>query len=148
MATLKARLDKQGHFAVCGLRDCGTRLFQVFQPIDEISRDRWNAAGASIFSPQDPFLMALPGWTPDSNRVWRFSQYAAARERQGRSVKLRRYPRDNGALTRSDVMDSLYELLPAQAQCRECGVINVVEPGLGRMRLVLVVPPSPAVVRP
>ena len=90
------------------------------------------------------YLRMLPGWAPrSSDRIWVFSRYARRRRDRGQSIKVRRYPEDNGIIGGNDVMDSLYEPLPAYAKCSVCGFVNLLTPNRLDVEVILRVPSGP-----
>ena len=117
---LHARLNRSGTYVVCGLQSCGTRIALVGHPTAEDIAE-FKERGESAL----PCIQFLSGWAPRRDNVWVFSRYAKLRKRWGRSVKTRRYPKENGAVTGNDVMNSLYDALPVRAKCSECGFVNV-----------------------
>ena len=99
---------------------------------------------------QDPelagvrYLRMLPGWAPRKNdQVWVFSRYARRRRDRGQSIKVRRYPADNGIIGGNNVMDSLYETLPAYVKCSVCGFVNLLTPNRLEVEVILRPPSGP-----
>lgn len=118
-SSLEARLNSAGTNVVCGAKDCGSRMAAVSNPSDEeIAEAEKNGVWMT------DCLQFLPGWVPGSDGAWRFSEYARKRRQEGKSVKLRRYPANQG-LGFNSVMDRYYDDLPVLARCERCDLVNL-----------------------
>ena len=137
LSLLHARLNSKGTHVVCGIEACGARLATVFKPT------AYELAEFGKTMNVLAHVHFLPGWAPRNDGLWVFSRYAKLRRRRGQTVKVRRYPVDNGIITGNDVMDSDFDLLPGKAKCSECGFVNLLtEQALG-VRLIARIPASP-----
>ncbi len=124
-APLRARLDKKGVHVLCGRVECGTRLAEIHF--------------------LDSGMVCLdfpPGWSP-SGIVWKLSNHARRRMKQGRSPKLRRYPKNDGIRILASVMETPYERLPLIAICPNCGWKNGVHEEDVSAGWVVVIPAGP-----
>lgn len=118
-SSLEARLNSAGTNVVCGAKYCGSRMAAVSNPSDEeIAEAEKNGVWMT------DCLQFLPGWVPGSDGAWRFSEYARKRRQEGKSVKLRRYPANQG-LGFNSVMDRYYDDLPVLARCERCDLVNL-----------------------
>ena len=135
---LHARLNSTGTHVVCGMKDCGTRMAYVGHPTaEEILQSEQTSTVALAC------IQFLPGWAPGHDGIWAFSTYAKLRKHRGRSIKVRRYPMNDGTGPLNDVMNSYYDRLPTRAKCAQCGFANTLTAeDLGVPRVVLV-PASP-----
>ncbi len=119
---LMARLNSAGTYVACGITGCRTKLAAVFRLTT--AEDMGNAGLGG--EPPVNIIRFLPGWAPRKDRVWAFSEYAKHRKYWGKSVKLRRYPDNDGLGPPHAVMDRHYAELPALAKCPKCGFPNLV----------------------
>ncbi len=109
---LRARLNKEGNYLVCGRINCGARFAEVGEDL----------------------IRFLPGWAPRRDKVWELSTHAKNKIRrrmfEGRELrpKLRRYPKNGGVRSGNDVMDDLNPMvnLPVVVVCPTCGFLNSV----------------------
>ena len=140
-SSLHARLTSAKKHVVCGRHECGARMAYVGHPTaEEIAHSEQTGASALAC------FQFLPGWAPGRDGIWAFSSYAKLRKQRGQSIKVRRYPMNDGSGPSNSVMDSYYELLPARAKCARCDCVNLLTAeDLGTLLVVLVpAPPIPA----
>lgn len=110
LPNLRARLNKEGNYVVCGRINCGARLAEV----------------------SEGHISFLLGWAPRRDGAWEYSTRARARVKrqiylgQEQRPKLRRYPRNAGMRQGNDVMDDPFLPLPVVAVCPTCGFLNAI----------------------
>ena len=119
---LMARLNSAGTHVMCGITGCRTRLAAVYRLTTAEDMENAGLGG----DPPINIIRFLPGWAPRRDRVWVFTEYAKDRRNSGRSVKLKRYPNNDGLGPPHAVMDSHYDSLPTRAKCPKCGFPSLV----------------------
>lgn len=135
MATVLARLDKTMRYVICGRMECGARLAEASQRIQQRTEEE-----GPVETPASRGLVQfLPGWAPGADGMWSLSRYARLRLRRGSLAKLRSYPAGLGGIP-NDVMDDYYGLLPVKAKCPTCGFVNELLPEELQAELVVFVP--------
>ena len=130
-----ARRNRRQAAVVCG--PCGARIGAIVSTADLVSN--------YVRFGQDHVVIQFDaGWDYDrAHNYWRFTTYASKRLKNVRSAKVRKYPVTEGAIHSNDVMDSLLEELPVDAECRDCRRMNRLSQEELRVRFCTVMPSGP-----
>ncbi len=113
MSDLKARLDKRGTHAVCGVIDCGYQLARVVDSRGVFHGLRY-APRAVCFG---------PGWRV-SNGHWRVSNEARERIRSRRRPREKRQPVEGHHVDDGKLVGKLAWVSPALVTCPRCGFVQ------------------------
>ena len=119
-----ARLDKKtGRWVLCNRLDCGLRITIVCE--DTIEEATWDKRAAVLTSRWVEFF---PGWVQHDDGIWRCSNYAVNRVKQGKEPKVRHYPKlgEGFVVSREDLLYNAAET-PADAICWQCGLLNRID---------------------